>query len=240
MRRECKMSATKLEKGLNTILEKLNLNELSCAIINQNGTIIGILFDEDKPICKDGMILKFLENQSINLNALNIDDASFLNYLTQKWDVKNEDGSYLFGDLVEAIKDEHKKDVLEKEPIMNPLLIDYMSDHEDETEFTCVVSEYDWSITFDDEFDENAELELGLLIYFLCTNLRVKKEITSNKVEVDAKEFQHKFPLNKDEWWTLFNGIEDAVINKNSQKCAKIYQNFVDLAIVRPSRSRNV
>lgn len=62
LRRECKMSATKLEKGLNTILEKLNLNELSCAIINQNGTIIGILFDEDKPICKDGMILKFLEN----------------------------------------------------------------------------------------------------------------------------------------------------------------------------------
>ena len=46
------MSATKLEKGLNTILEKMNLNELSCAIINQNGTTIGVLFDEDKPICK--------------------------------------------------------------------------------------------------------------------------------------------------------------------------------------------
>ena len=223
------MSAIKLEKGLNTILEKMNLNELSCAIINQNGTTIGVLFDEDKPICKDGMILKFLENHSIILIDLNVEDAGFLNYLSQKWGVKNEDGSYLFGDLVEAIKAEHKKDILEKEPIMNPLLIDYMSDHEDETEFTCVASEYDWSITFDYEFDENSELELGLLIYYLCTNLRVKEAITSNKVEVDVEEFQRRFPLNEGEWWTLFNGIEDAVINKNPQKCAKIYQTFLDL-----------
>lgn len=225
------MSAIKLEKGLNTILEKMNLNELSCAIINQNGTIIGVLFDADEPICKDGMILKFLENQSFNLIDLNVDDASFLNYLSQKWGVKNEDGSYLFGDLVESIKAENKKDVLEKETIKNPFLIDYMSDHEDETEFTCGDFAYDsgWRITFDDEFDGNTELELGLLIYYLCTNLRVREAITSNKVEVDIEEFQRRFPLDEWEWWTLFNRIEDAVINKNPQKCAKIYQTFLDL-----------
>ena len=229
MRKGCKMITIELEKGLNKILEKLNLNDLSCGIYNQNGTIIGVLFDGDKPLYKDGMILKFLKNQLINVTDLNMEDASILNDLSQKWDVKSEDGDYLFCTLADDIKAEHMKDIIENEPIMHPFLIDYMSEHEDETEFICVAPELDWSIAFDDEFDENTELELGLLVYYLCTNLRVKEAIAPNRVEVELEDFQHKFPLKEDEWWALFNDIEDAVINKNEQECAKIYQTFVNL-----------
>ncbi len=231
------MSAIELEKGLNTVLEKLHLNGLSCGIYNQNGTIIGVLYDEEKPICKDGMILKYLKEQAINLNDLSVEDADFLNYLSQKWNVKNEDSSYLFSDLVESIKGEHKKDMLENEPIKNPFLIDYISDHEDETEFICTAPKFDWSIVFDAELDENTESELGQLLYYLSTNFKVKEAIAPNKVEVNLEEFQYKYPLNQDDWWALFNDIEDAILNKNEKKCAKIYQTFVELEEKYPATS---
>lgn len=223
------MSAIEWEKELNRIIAKLDLNGMTCSVYEQNGTPIGILYEVDRPICKDGMILKYLADLNIGVDDLDYDDASFLNYLSQKWNVKDDKENYLFSDLAEAIHTENKKDMLENESILQPLLIDYLTDYEEESEFICIAPEFDWCIIFDAELDENDESNLGLLLYYLSQNLRVSKVISPNQVYVNLLTYQLELPIEQEEAWTLFNNIEDAVINKNEEKCAEIYQTLMNL-----------
>ncbi len=223
------MSAIEWEKELNQIIAKLDLNGITCSVYEQNGILIGILYEVDKPICKDGMILKYLADLNISVDDLDYDDASFLNYLSQKWDVKDEKKNYLFNDLAEDIHAENKKDMLENESILQPLLIDYVTDYEEESEFICIAPEFDWRIIFDAELDESDESNLGLLLYYLSQNLRVSKVISTNQVYVDLLGYQLGLPIEQENAWTLFNNIEDAVINKNEEKCAEIYQTLINL-----------